>query len=134
MDGKGISGAGWWKVAPGCGGSGRVRFTPQESLEHPQKCPESPPPCAKPAGTCPGAPVRSSGWLKAIQEPRPEAELRDSLLKVGVVATVLFPSSLPWHYCAWFYAGLFDAGFAPRFVSWCESTVRPQECRNFALG
>lgn len=32
MDGKGISGAGWWKVAPGCG-SGRVSSTPQESLE-----------------------------------------------------------------------------------------------------
>lgn len=61
-------------------------------------------------------------WLKAPREPRAEAEFRDSRPEAGAVAAGLAPSSLPWPWPV-----LFDAAFAPRFVSWCGSAVRPQE-------
>ena len=81
VDGKRISGAGWWKVAPChgvragtglCGGSALQKPDEQGSgvrrsgLAAP---PWSPPPCVKPAGTCPGSQilVKSSGWLEATQ-------------------------------------------------------------------
>lgn len=81
VDGKRISGAGWWKVAPcrgvqagtgPCGGAALQKLEEQGSGVHrsgPAAPPWSPPSFVKPAGTCPGSQVlvRSSGWLEATQ-------------------------------------------------------------------
>lgn len=81
VDGKRISGAGWWKVAPWHGVQGGTGLCRGAALQKPDEQgsgvhrsglaapPRSPPPCVKPAETCPGSQtlVRSSGWLEATQ-------------------------------------------------------------------